>query len=278
MSIPAPRYREAEWPAIRNAVGMVLRQHRPHTAYGASEVDVAEALDRIACYQRSLRIAVSFHSFVLHCLAQAAVAIPAVLTYRRGNRLVTFEEADVGTVLEKRLPDGLRVPVGYIVRAADRKSLAQINWELRRAARSDLQDEAEVRFRRRVARLPGWVRRVLSARVVRDPFLLRRIHGTIGLTNVQTRAFHSPFWVFPPNIYTLTMAIGNLTRRVVAQPDGTTEVRKVQCISSGADHAVVDGMALARFAQRFVHLVETADGLDAAFEEQSSRFLQTQPA
>ena len=89
-------HREAPWPVIRNAVISLLRQHRPHTAYGMGEIDVTEALLKIREQQRSLRIAVSFHAFAMYCLARAASEHRAVQTYRYGRKLIVFEHVDVG--------------------------------------------------------------------------------------------------------------------------------------------------------------------------------------
>jgi hypothetical protein len=200
-------------------------------------------------------------------MAHAAAENPAVLTYRHGrSRLITFEDADVGTIIEKRLPGGhVRVPVAYVFRAAQRKSLAEINDELRAACRSDLTDDPAVRWRRRMARMPEIVRRAVFHRVFNDPFLLCRFYGNIGLTNVQTPGFHNPLFVFPPNVYTLTFGIGNTTDRWGPPVVGEPARRKMLCLGGGADHAVIDGMGLARFAHRFTRLLESAAGLDDVF-------------
>ena len=57
-------------------------------------------------------------------------------------------------MIEKRKPDGALVPVSYVVRGANRKSMAEINDELRQAVRSDLAGDPGVSYRRRVMRLP----------------------------------------------------------------------------------------------------------------------------
>jgi pyruvate/2-oxoglutarate dehydrogenase complex dihydrolipoamide acyltransferase (E2) component len=271
--IEPPKYREAPWPPIRNAVVGYLRQHRPHTNYGTIEVDITDALAAMERYRREFRTGLSLHAFVLYCMAHAAAENPAVLTYRSGrDRLVTFEDADIGTIIEKRLPGGhIRVPVGYVFRAAQRKSLSEINEELRTACRSELADDPAVRWRRRIARVPEIIRRAVFHRVFNDPFLLRRFYGNIGLTNVQTPGFHNPLFIFPPNVHTLTFGIGNTTERWGAPVEGEPTRRKVLCLGGGADHAVIDGMGLARFAHRFTHLLESAAGLDDAFAAANRR-------
>ena len=272
-----PAFRTAPWPPLRNALLSLLRQHRPHTYWGFGEVDVTDAVSAIRRHERTLRIAVSFHAFVMHCLARAAADHPNLLTYRHGRRLIAFADADVGTVVDRRLPDGVRLPVGYIVRGAQDKSPAAINWELRRAIRVDRLDSESLRLRRNVARMPGWVRRLASWRIMRNPFMLRRFHGTIGLTNLRNPALHAPFHALPPNIYTYTLAIGSMFERITLDAQGRPEKRKVLCLSAGADHAVIDGMALTAFAARLAHLLQSGHGLGDEFVEETRQLMSEQP-
>ncbi|QJW83786.1 hypothetical protein HK414_06535 [Ramlibacter terrae] len=268
------RYREEAWPQLRNLVEGVLRQHRPFTSWGFGEADVTDALAAIRDAQRRLRCAVSFHAFVLHCLARAASDNPGVLTYRRGNRLVTFEDVDVATAIDKRFANGVRLPAVYTVREAQSKSLAQVNWELRHGVRDDQSATDIVKRRHARMRLPAPLRRFVGWRMGRDPFLLRRYYGNIGLTSLQNPASQNLLHVVAPNIYTLTVAMGSIVDRVVLDAEGRPQVRKVACISAGADHAVIDGAALARFAHAFGGLLQSASGLDDAFIEETTRLMK----
>ena len=254
-------FRSAPWPPIRNAVVSLLEQHRPHTVYGLAEIEIGATLERMRSCQRTLRHAVSLHAYAIYCLSRAASEYSQLQTYKCGRELITFEDVDVGTVLDKRLPSGLRIPVGYVFRGAQKKSLAEINHELRVASRSDLADDEMVRWRRRIAILPAPLRRAVSRRITRDPFWLRRFHGTIGLTNLQSPGLTQPAFGLPPNIYTYTMALGSIAEREAG--------RKVLCFSGGADHAILDGMSLSYFARRLFELLSSAQGLDEEFVAQS---------
>jgi pyruvate/2-oxoglutarate dehydrogenase complex dihydrolipoamide acyltransferase (E2) component len=265
------------WPPVRNAVVSLLRQHRPHTFWGFGEADVTDALAAIREHARALRVAVSFHAFVLTCLARAAAEHPAVLTYRHGSRLLTFGDADVGTVIDRRLPDGVRLPVGCILRGAQAKSAAATNWALRRAIRGDGLDDEALRALRRVARLPAPLRRFVSWRIARDPRVLQRYHGNIGLTNLHHPALKTVFHALPPNIYTLTLAVGSIVSRVAPDEGGRPRRRRFVCLAAGADHAVVDGMALSAFAARLVQLLEAGEGLGPQFAEETRRLMQVEP-
>ncbi len=258
-------YQAHPWPTVRNALTDFLELHRKHSVWGFTEIDVTEAMLRIRSYQRILRMGISFHAFVIYCMAKAIAEHRQVQAYRRGDRLIVFDEVDVSTAVEKRLPNHVKIPVGYVFRAADRRSLAQINWELRQAMKSDLTDDKHVRQRRWLAKLPWLVRRIFWWYVQSNPFLLKAQRGTVGLTNLQAPGFKQPMFGLPPNIYTLTLAIGSVYQRREIDEQGQLVTRKILCLSGAVDHAIVDGRETASFIQRFAELLEAADGLDQEF-------------
>ncbi|HUA59121.1 MAG TPA: 2-oxo acid dehydrogenase subunit E2 [Verrucomicrobiae bacterium] len=271
-----PAFRESQWPLLRNALLSYLDSSRSHVVHGMIEMDVTEALQAIRRIERELRIAVSFHAFLLHSLVQAAMRHPTVVTYRRGNKLLTFEDIDVLTPIEKRLPHGVRIPVAHIVRAAQQKSLAQINWELRSAIRAgDLAGEEAIRLRRRFARMPAFIRGLVSWRVKRDPFLLKKLHGTVLLTNVQSRGLANACSVLGLTVHTLSLGAGSITDRVKLDQRGVPVNRRILMLSGSADHDIVDGMVASRFIAQMTRLVESAAGLDSGFVAET-RLLQRQ--
>lgn len=273
------RHKATPWPVLRNALTTFLDVERAHVVNAVGELDVTETMRAIRRVERELRIAVSLHAFLLYCAVRAAAAHPNVNTYRHKAKLIAFEDIDVLTPIDKRLPGGIRIPVGYIVRAAQGKSMAQINWEMRQAVRSaDLENDAAVRKRRRIARLPRWVRRWISWRVRTDPFLLKQLHGTLTLTSVQSQRLSKPFFPITATAHTITIAIGSMIKRPRLNADGSVEVRRVLCLSGAGDHEVIDGMQLTAFVQHFAELVESAAGLDGDFVRESQALLSTDKA
>lgn len=261
---PQASFQARPWPVVRNAVIGTLNLHRRHTVYGFGEVDVTRALDLIGRYRRDLRIAVSFHAFVAHCLTRALQKHPIMHTFRHGRQLIRFDDIDVSTAIDRRMPNGMQMAVGYTLRAAQTKSLAVLNWELRQATNVDLALHDLVKLRRRIARMPAILRDIIAWRIRRNPHLLKRFHGTVGLTNLQSPGLPQSFQALPPNIFTYTMAICGLTER-----DG----RKILCLSGGADHAIVDGLPLSRFAATLNGLLESAAGLDDSFLAETRRLI-----
>lgn len=256
------KFHSQPWPVVRNAVLTTLSLHRRHTVYGFIEVDVTQAMALIAQYRRELRVPVTLHAFVAYCLTQAVQKHPMMHTFRHGRSLIRFDDIDVATAIDRRMPDGHRMAVGYTFRAAQAKSLARINWELRAATNTDLSQDPLVKLRRRFARLPWFVRSLFAWRMRNNPHLLKRINGTVGLTNLQSPGVPGTFWALPPNVFTCTVAIGGIAER---------EGRKMLCLAAGVDHAITDGLTLSRFTASFGALLQNAAGLDDTFVEETRR-------
>jgi pyruvate/2-oxoglutarate dehydrogenase complex dihydrolipoamide acyltransferase (E2) component len=269
-----PAFQESPWPVLRNALVSYMNTQRPNSVQGCLEMDVTDALCAIRRVQKELRIAVSFHSYMLHCMVRALILHPLIVSYRRGNKLIRFDDIDVLTPVEKKLPHGGRIPTGYILRAAQRKSLAEINWELRQATRAqDIAGEEAVKMRRRFARWPGFMRNVVSWRARRDPFFFKRLHGTVILTNVQPHGFSNAATVFGPTVHTFSLALGTVADRLKMNERNEIVNRKILLVGASGDHDVVDGMVAARFMAQMTRFVESADCLDTAFIADSRRLI-----
>lgn len=263
--IQPARFHVKPWPKLRNALVTFLEGHRPHTFYGMTEIDITDALRKMKRLRHEYRATISLHAYALYCLAQSARAHPQMLSYRKGRKILTFEDVDLGTVVDRRLPNGARIPVAHILRNAEKMSLAEINWELRRAQRMDPVQDGSIKLRRRIMALPGFARSLASRKVFRDPLWLRRLYGTIGCTNLRIPGTTQAGFALPPNIFTATIAIGWIVDRHVPGKDG---VRHMLCVTAGIDHAVVDGMVVAQWARDFSQRLESAAGIDEALVEE----------
>jgi pyruvate/2-oxoglutarate dehydrogenase complex dihydrolipoamide acyltransferase (E2) component len=273
---PVP-VREAPWPILRNTLVMFFDQQRAHAIRGIVEVDVTDSLARLAAIRRELRIAVPFHAFAVHCVAQAVREHPALNTYRRGDRLITFEDVDILSPLDKRLPSGVRLPVGHITRAAQSKSLARINHELRQAIRAtDLADDPAVRLRRKVASAPGWARRLIGRAIRNDPYRLKHGHGTVLVSTVQIPGFDNASFVIGGTVHTLSVAVGAITERLRLDAHGRVERRRILGLSAAVDHDVIDGMEIGLFGRRLARLLESGAGLDDAMIAEARALLRAE--
>lgn len=268
------------WPVLRNSIAHVTDNARPHTIHGTIQIDVTDAYQRLLEVRRATRVAVSMHSFVLGCVARAAATQPMMSSFRWGNRLVTFDTVDMGTVIDQYATDAMRtrLPVVYIVREADRKSMAQINWEIRAASRRDLGQDPLMKFRRRLSRLPQPVQRVMFRRIMRDPWQHRRVFGTFGFTSVQAPGINYPAHAFVTNLFTGTVAMGNHHQAFLPDEQGQPVLRRVLDLSGSFDHDYVDGMPIVAFGRELVGLIQSAHGLDDEFVRETRELVRAEKA
>ncbi|WFE20914.1 2-oxo acid dehydrogenase subunit E2 [Solwaraspora sp. WMMD937] len=262
----AAPFQELPWPRIRELVVDALSVgHRTHMAHGMVEFDVSRPIELIARYRAQVPDGLSFTAFLVYCLGHAVDEHKMLHAFRKGRRkLVVFDDVDVNTLLEKRKPDGSLVPVIYVVRAANRKSLAQINHEMRAAARTDLYDDEGVRRRRQLLRLPRPARRAVWWWMRRDPARVKRQWGTVGLSNVGSFISPRPSWGISISFLTSTLIVGGMFDKV-RWIDGAAAPRKTLSATVTVDHDIVDGAPGARFGETLAGLIENAAGLDDTF-------------
>jgi pyruvate/2-oxoglutarate dehydrogenase complex dihydrolipoamide acyltransferase (E2) component len=248
---------------------MELERHR-HTMHGLIEVDITEARRAIRAYRARTGAPLSLTAFLVHCLARAVDADKVMQAYRLGRRRqVLFAEVDVGIMVERAV-DGARIPVGYVIRAANAKDPGEIQREIRAAQEGDVGAVAARSLPRwlrpLLARglaawlaLPATLRRLVWAWALRDPYRRTRLMGTVGLTAVSMFG-HGTGWGIAPMNHTLTLVVGGLARKpgVVG---GRIEAREYLCLTLTLDHDVIDGAPAARFARRLTELIESGAGL-----------------
>jgi pyruvate/2-oxoglutarate dehydrogenase complex dihydrolipoamide acyltransferase (E2) component len=271
--------REVPWPRVRELVTDALAAaHKAHLAHAFAEVDVSRAVTAIETYKAASPEGLSFTGFLVYCLGRAVAEHPVLHAYRKGRKkLVMAGDVDVSTMIEKRKPDGALVPVSYVVRGANRKSLAEINDELRQAVRSDLAGDPGVSYRRRIMRLPRPARRLLWWWVTRDPDRFRRQWGTVMLSNVGSCMLPRPFFGMADSFFTCTLTIGGRYERVT-WVGGRAEPRQTLNVTLTVDHDIVDGAPAARFGQTLTQLIEEAAGLEDCLAEQAARQAGTRVA
>lgn len=66
--------------------------------------------------------------------------------YGMNNTKVTvFDDVDVCSLFDKTKPDGVRIPVAYVFRESNKKSLAQLMAENSRAVQDNLMQDKNVK-------------------------------------------------------------------------------------------------------------------------------------
>lgn len=258
-------YSVSRWPVVRNLTRTALELESPHTYYGWTAVNVTETMRDLARCQRACRIHVSLHAYLIRCIARAAADYPAVITYRHRNKLIHFNSVDLGTALDKKQPDGTRLPMVHIFRDADRRSFASINWEFRQVARADLSREPSVKARRRFMRLPGPIRHLAMKQALSNPIRAKKLYGNLHFTSLYHSGVQTPFVAFPPNLGTVSVAAGSVSETFLPDAQGQPQLSKVLHFGGAMNHDLIDGMQMVQFMRRAAELIETCMELDDAF-------------
>lgn len=268
---------EIDWPIIRNNVSDFLTQAKQVPQISATwEIDITQVHERIRQIQRQTRIAISFNAYLIFLISRTIQKYPEVQTIRVPwrRKMALYDGVDINTIVEQRLPDNTTFPAPYVVRNAESKSLAEICFEMRQASKRDLTNNelnATVRFRREgLAQLPGWVRRLFWVWVDSSPARRRQVRGTFGLTNLNflSHGLTAGFGHFLSNMSS-SICVGSSYDRLVPNEEDSRGfvVRRHLCCTLAANHLVIDGAPLTRFAKTLTHALESAEGLDEQFTD-----------
>jgi pyruvate/2-oxoglutarate dehydrogenase complex dihydrolipoamide acyltransferase (E2) component len=276
------RYQELPIPAARTATMDTLRMGLTrHHVPVQLEVDVTEARKLLAA-ARSSGDDLSFTAWAIECVAQAAGEHKRVHAVRRGRRgLVVFDDVDVSLPVFRRLTgadSSERVPMPYVVRRANEKTVAQVSAELRRAQSLPLAPGEQWVAPDGLVPPPRLLRLAYAApfllrkwfywdRLLGDPFRVKRTMGTVMLTSVSpTSRSGGRAWAIPIGIHPLIVALGAVSRAPAAPREQAGEpavggTREILSLTVLFDHDVTDGVPVALFLRRLTELMEAAFGL-----------------
>jgi len=259
---PRSAAREIAFPPIRNFVLDVMHEGRRKNIINlVMQADVDRIVSRLDELSANESARISLTCAVTNALLQALALHPQLNAYRLGrSRLVIFEDVDLSFTVEREV-DGALLPIPCIVRAANRKSAAEIHAELQ-AAKTALMGAAGPMsaLEKRFFLSPRWLRRIVWFFIRRDPYKFKQLAGTVGVTSMGMFARGAAV-VQPITPMTLTLSIGAIENRMVMK-DGVPASRAFIHLNLGADHDIIDGAPLMRFAESFRQCLENS-GLPA---------------
>lgn len=241
--------------------------YRKPMIHGLFEVDVTRVRVLLHEHGRATGESMSFTAFILKCLAHAIDQDKTLQAYPKGSRhLVIFDSVDVALPIERTM-DGMPLPVVYIVRSANTKSLGEIHREIREAQVKQVDAVWEgftaVSSLRllpmAVFRVGWWIFCWLRHTY---PQVQKKYGGTVGITSVGMFGKKAG-WGIPLNDHSLDLTLGGIEQKP-ALVDGQVAVRECLSITLSVNHAIIDGAPAARFAQRLTELIESGYGLDEA--------------
>jgi len=227
------------------------------------EADVTSSRARLRLFRREKGQGLSFTAFLVGCLARAVEENKRVQAYRRGRKLVIFDDVDACVIVEQPVGDA-RLPVPYVIRAANRRNLTEIHSEIRRFQEAGAEEADPWRLSRFYPFFPGFLRRLFWRALFSNPWWIKKIPGTVCVTAAGMFG-NGRGWGIPITAYTLTLTVGGIGQRVMMHGDRTVR-REYLSLTLSFDHEIVDGAPAARFASRLRELIEAGHGLGSAGE------------
>lgn len=261
------RYQMVPYSKMRRAATANLRSfQRKPMVHGLIEVDVTKARAFIQRHKARTGETLSFTAFIIACMAKAIDEHKPVQAYRWGwRRLIVFDDVDVAIVIERDVA-GQKVPLLYVIRAANRKTFQQIHREIRAIQARD-PAKSVLGFSALPLVPPVLFPRILYRTLRTFPWLHKRVVGTVGITAVGMFGSGSG-WGIPTAASTLALTLGGIAPKP-AVVDGRIAIRDLLCITVSFDHRIIDGAPAARFTDRLRELIESGYGLPNPEEEQA---------
>lgn len=228
------------------------------------ELDVSRARDFIRQNTVKTGKQISFTGWISKCIAQAVSEQPRVHALRSGKRsLVLFNDVDIMIPVQKQTSEG-EIPLPYILRKANHKTVYEISDEIRLAQAQDANSQDMVLgknpwYANIYLRLPRFIRYALGRMLLRNPYGIKRNSGTIGISSIGMMGNFGG-WAIPTGPLPLQFGIGSISKKPWVIND-EIEIREVLNLAFVFDHDVVDGTPIARFIGRLTELIQNADGL-----------------
>ncbi len=239
---------------------------KKHYVQALIELDVTKARSYVRHYRKETGINLSFFAWFVKCIAEAIDRNRAVHACRYGRgKVVIFDEVDISVPIE-RVVNGKRMPMPYVLRGANRKSLETIHNEIEQARACPLSQEDLVLSKpmskwllKVFPSFPKMIKNLFWSRFMNNPFFMKRITGTVGVTSVAI-AGRAKGWALPISMQPICFALGSMTETIVTTARNKPEKRDCLRVTIMFDHDVIDGAPAARFISSLTKLVDQPFG------------------
>jgi pyruvate/2-oxoglutarate dehydrogenase complex dihydrolipoamide acyltransferase (E2) component len=263
------RFYEIPYPSSRQFTFDLGRIGRgKHHVHALLEVDITEARSKIKQHRHAGRKA-SVMAWLIKVIADCVARHPPVsgINRPRSNKVVVFGEVDISIVIEKDV-NGARVPLPYVIRQADQKTLPQIHAEIEAAKSQAFEDEGDYVLGKKYnpagmkwfVKFPQWLRLALMrVFLFNHPQRVQNAMGTVMITTVGLVG-HTRGWIIPLSMHPLCLALGSLNEQPAVY-HGEIQKREILHLTVLIDHDVIDGVPAARFVDDLVKKLENGFGL-----------------
>jgi pyruvate/2-oxoglutarate dehydrogenase complex dihydrolipoamide acyltransferase (E2) component len=260
-------YSVEDFPASRLAtVDIGAASKMKHHIRALIELDVTEARKLIA-EKKKQKQPISFNSWLIKCISEAVEEFKDIHGVRKGKRkIVIFDDVDISIMIEREVL-GEKVPLPYVIRKTNEKSISDIYDEIRFGQKQSINNEGNYvlgekkneNLMKIYYSMPGFIRRMIWRKIIRNPFLTKENMGTVIITSVGMMGKING-WVIPVSVHPLSFAIGSIIKKPGVIED-RIEIREYLYVTAAVDHDVIDGAPAVRALAKLTKLVEKGYGL-----------------
>lgn len=236
------------------------------------ELDVTAARSYIHNLKETTAESLSFTGWVMKCVGQAVSEHKHIHAMRKGRKkLIIFDDVDISIAVERATGGSHNrsetLPMPYVVRRANQKSVREIHDEIRAVQAEPIEagivglgaQKYYPYLQSLFFSLPQALRKlIVYRRLVMDPFFAKRMMGTVVVTSAGMfgKGGAGSSWGIPVGIHPLVIALGGIARKPGIVGD-KVEAREYLGMTVLFDHDVTDGAPVARFMQRLRELIES---------------------
>ncbi|MFX1241010.1 MAG: 2-oxo acid dehydrogenase subunit E2 [Promethearchaeota archaeon] len=255
-----PKFFITPFPPERLAIVDLMKDAMNHpTIYGFLELDVTIARDYIRQKKKETGEKLSFTGYIAYCMAKVIDENKFLHAWRKGKKnLYIFDDVDIMTMVERDV-GGKKVPIGHIIRAANKKTIQEIHQEIRSAQTNKLggtyQDQRQLNYEK----LPWIFKKLMWRKFKRDPFFVKKFTGTCSLTAVGMFG-KGTGWGMTPTGDTFAIILGGIGKKP-AVIDNQVVTREFLSITLCFNHDIIDGAPASRCAMRIKSMIENGEGL-----------------
>lgn len=246
------------FPRIRKAtIGVLRAARKKNMIHMLVEMDISSARKAIRQLRRETKNYCSLTGYIIYCVAQTVEQNKHIHACRnRKNQMVLFDDVDVSTTIERNI-GGNKEVVARIIRAANRKTAAEISEELKKEKTDDVQSAEVFRSVRLFLAIPGFIRQFIFRLLDKSPRLMKKRAGTVMVTSANM-AGKGAGWGIPIATHTLNVTIGGIVDRPVLTNEKPENHEHI-CLTLSFDHDIVDGAPAARFIRHLKRQIESAE-------------------
>jgi pyruvate/2-oxoglutarate dehydrogenase complex dihydrolipoamide acyltransferase (E2) component len=256
------KYKVKPFSKFRRNIELIIHEGwKKHSIHGIIELDVTEAKKLIKTNAEKTGEKLSFTGWMIKCVAQSISEHKDLNSYRKGrNKLIVFDDVDIPIPVEREI-NGEKIPMAYILRKANEKTLKQITKEIREVQKQPVDGSKQLLgsdftpLERFVFVAPMFIKKLLVFILRRNAIIKKKHMGTIGVTAIGMKGKY-PGWAIPLGGATnILIVLGGITKKPGVIND-KIEIRQYLHLTITADHDIIDGSPLARWVERLIELCE----------------------